>query len=734
MKAQFLSALLACAAALGAASPSVETPMSRPVFGPAGDPHYRLSIAAASNGSGYLLAWEDRSMEAWPQSSEITIRALDASGGPLTPASTRLGFNAGPSIAWNGNEYLVVWGRVYSRFGTMSELPSIEAMRVRADGTPIDSQPVVLAVESNAFVTSTHVAWNGSEYLVGWGYRAVLVSRDLHVDRQIDLGSVGGVQGIAASGSGFLVAGLNTTSDLRIATITASGIVGQPSALSSAVHGAALTSAAWGYELVWGDASGVHEASLDAAGHVLRNVDLFDGAEFISDLSVSEAGGGFLASWITESDPSHTRICTSRFGSGAPRVSCSERQMQFGATVAASASTALLAWIDRSTGIDDVRIDLTPFGGIPQALPDDRIVSEVAQQQTSPVTFRLSDGSSLVAWSEYNSAKRRTEVRLGGADRNGNALPDRAVLPSERDQFGPALSVADDGRILVVWAEGTIFEPALRGAVIVADKTTSLLELGAGYAPSIAYDGSDWLVVWQTKPWGYNGDVRTTLVTSFGQDLSKGGLPIAPNGSSQTSPDAVWTGRNFIVVWRESVSGSFPADRVEQAVIDRNGMPSAPIAVGQTPAAGLLSPSIAASGSRVLITWIADFQGAFPAQVRGVVFDNYGDDIQSTAGRPLSLTGKYGAVYARSRAGNSGFVVAVSALLAETLLFFVTPDGQLSSTLYFPFTRPDFAAGALPDLTLVYSRPVVRDEGLGPTSRVFVTTLNFARRRSVTVR
>src|ERR1700756_795752 len=61
----------------------------------------RLRTSVASNGRGYLVAWE-AAASVTSDTTTIYIRALDADGVPAQPSAVQLGLGREPRIAWNG--------------------------------------------------------------------------------------------------------------------------------------------------------------------------------------------------------------------------------------------------------------------------------------------------------------------------------------------------------------------------------------------------------------------------------------------------------------------------------------------------------------------------------------------------------------------------------------------------------------------------------------------------------
>ena len=158
------------------ANGATETQISQTVIDP--EP-FRTRTVVASSGNGYLVAWgavgagRNEDLHNTPPMT-IYIRAVGADGIPLQQSATAVGKGELPSIAWNGHEYLVVWGITTPTTGTLPT-PSLVGIRVREDGTLIDPVPVTLIAEVNPYSYLASVTWSGSQYLVTWTRGAALV-------------------------------------------------------------------------------------------------------------------------------------------------------------------------------------------------------------------------------------------------------------------------------------------------------------------------------------------------------------------------------------------------------------------------------------------------------------------------------------------------------------------------------------------------------------------------------
>lgn len=95
--------------------------------------------SVASDGSGFLVVWEDGA-------------ALVSPGGSVTPLEALSQSTTAPAIVWNGERYLVIWSD-----------PVVRARFVDRNGNP--SSGIIDVFSAGR---ETAVAWNGSEYLIAF--------------------------------------------------------------------------------------------------------------------------------------------------------------------------------------------------------------------------------------------------------------------------------------------------------------------------------------------------------------------------------------------------------------------------------------------------------------------------------------------------------------------------------------------------------------------------------------
>jgi hypothetical protein len=127
---------------------------------------------------------------------------------------------------------------------------------------------------------------------------------------------------------------------------------------------------------------------------------------------------------------------------------------------------------------------------------------------------------------------------------------------------------------------------------------------GTQTAPAVASNGTDYLAVWADDRAG-DVDVYGARVSAAGAVLDSTGIAIGTALNSQQAPAVAFDGTNYFVVWSDGRRGSgtdIYGARVSQAgaVLDPNG-----VGVSTSAAFGLLkdSPTLAFDGTNYLVLW-----------------------------------------------------------------------------------------------------------------------------------
>jgi phosphoribosylformylglycinamidine (FGAM) synthase PurS component len=232
-------------------------------------------------------------------------------------------------------------------------------------------------------------------------------------------------------------------------------------------------------------------------------------------------------------------------------------------------------------------------------------VSVAEDDQSSPaVAF---DGTNfLVAWEDGRSGT--SDIYAARVTPQGEVLDPLGIAVSAAvyEQCRPAIAF-DGANFLVTWdderrapsdifaarvtPQGTVLDPA-GIAVSTAAQTQE--------SPAIAFDGDNFLVVWEDYRSHSTYNIYAARVTSSGAVLDTGGIAVSTAGGSQMSPAVAFDSTNFLVVWGDGRSGcDIYGARVtpQGAVLDPSG-----IAIS-TAARDQYAPAVAFDGTNSLVVW-----------------------------------------------------------------------------------------------------------------------------------
>lgn len=117
-------------------------------------------------GNRWLVVWQ-RNYSVSDTHCDVNAAFVDASGVASAPFAVAGSFNAynhSVSVASSGTEALITWV-----FGNSSNLTRrVHSRRIRDDGTFLDAAPVVLAAGASGERFNPSVAWNGNDYVVAF--------------------------------------------------------------------------------------------------------------------------------------------------------------------------------------------------------------------------------------------------------------------------------------------------------------------------------------------------------------------------------------------------------------------------------------------------------------------------------------------------------------------------------------------------------------------------------------
>jgi hypothetical protein len=148
-----------------------------------------------------------------------------------------------------------------------------------------------------------------------------------------------------------------------------------------------------------------------------------------------------------------------------------------------------------------------------------------------------------------------------------------------------------------------------------------------GYYPSIAFDGTNYLVVWANSRFG-ESRVYGARVSTVGNVLDPGGRSISTAGVRVTGKPAIaFDGTNYLVAWADARFGccSIYGTRVSRdgSVLDPNGIAIA------TRGREQVEPAVAFDGTNYMVAW---------ADSRSYTSHIYGARV-TPAGRVLDARG-----------------------------------------------------------------------------------------------
>lgn len=511
------------------------------------------------------------------------------------------------AVAFNGTDYLVVWQSRCDEFWLFANY--IYGARVDQSGAVLDEGMIRISSSDPSDVGPPAVASDGTNFMVVW--------RD---DR-------------------------DGPSHIYGARVDASGNVLDPGGMmiSSGPDYEWSPSVAFdgtNYLVVWSDGADkdIHGARVDPSGTVLDPggfvIAAADGWQEEADVAFGETN--YLVVWEdgrngprdiygarvdpsgTVLDPAGIQLTEDAFQQYAPAVA-------FGGT------GFTVVWEHNPGGNNDIYgARVTQEGAVLD--PGGYVITDAADWQTVPdIAF---DGTNFgVVWEDRGSSAHvyGARVTTSAVVMDPAGLP---ILPSPDGQFGPA--VAFDGVNYMVCCQYDAVGShdigdarlAPSGAVLDPEWTIISTEKNHQSEPAAAFDGVNYLVVWEDgrATW----DIYGTRVDPTGAVLDPDRIFIASGEWSLSNPKVAFDGTNYLVIWEDAAGISGARVTPSGIVLDPGGIVITAAEEDQR------FPAVAFDGANYMVVWqdgylTYDIYGA-RVTPSGTVLDPGGMVISDAAG------------------------------------------------------------------------------------------------------
>jgi hypothetical protein len=569
--------------------------------------------AVGSDGTNYLVAWADQRAD----SGDIYVCRVTSDGSVLDPegipVSTASRYQGEPAVAFDGTNYLVVWP------DERNDGSDIYGARVTRDGTVLDTAGIAL-VSDSAGQTAPAVAYDGANVLLIWG------------DTRSDQGDIYGARvssdGTLLDSAGFVIAAapsLQHSPEIALgvdeALVVWVDLRGGP---DTDIYGSRITR----------DGEVLDSAGIAIATSSWYEFDArvtFDGTQYLVVWTDAVAHGNVLAGRVatdgTVIDPLGFFISQGGEYAGSPAVTFDGLRN-------------VVAWSDVRAGMADQSVSVARVDGNgmvldPQGIP----VSNAASSQKLPdAAF---DGTEfLVVWGEARAGISDIYgVRLTpeGAVVDSTGI---RISPPNGDQAYAALAHGLSN-FLVVWEDGRFRERDVCGARVDHDgvvlDTAGILISGPPWeqcAPAVGSDGTDFLVAWQDFR-NSSYDIYCARVSWTGLVLDTAGVAVCTTSGARVTPAVAYNGTDYLVLWEYQDVG---IREIHGARVNRQGIVLDPAGFIVSATAGVgEQPAAASDGDNFLVVW-SDWQDGdrdiYGARVTatGTVLDTAGIEICSAPG------------------------------------------------------------------------------------------------------
>ena len=163
------------------------------------------------------------------------------------------------------------------------------------------------------------------------------------------------------------------------------------------------------------------------------------------------------------------------------------------------------------------------------------------------------------------------------------------------------IQITVPGDILAETAFPAVLDPTISAEVAVDTQVNGATGANSS-TPAVAFDGTNYLVVWSDQRLSRDEDVFATRVSPAGAILSTTGITVNTGAGRQLHPSVAFAGTQFVVAWEDfkitdGTTADIGAARISTAgVVTQLGHVAAS-------AQNELAPKLAANGNTALLVW-----------------------------------------------------------------------------------------------------------------------------------
>ncbi len=479
-------------------------------------------IDVAFDGTNYLVAFAHAtSGPPNPVTFGIGGRRVSGTGavlGSQFEIATGFSFSVSASLAYDGTNFFAVWSYIPSVNGR------VRGARVSPAGTVLDPSGFDVSTAVGAFGTTPAVAFDGANTLVAWvdgATSTVLTRRIDSAGTPVDPSPVA----VAAGDSPALAAG----NSLVLVTF---------------VNGSAVPAS-------------VEAVRLDS-GTILDNPPLIVSTQANDQTTsaIAPAGTGSFVVWEDDragpTDIYGGRVQNGSTLDGTGIAVSTAANSQTSPAMAFDGTNYLVVWDDARSGTNDVYGARVSASGVVLDPGGIQITNTPSVSEGEPaVAF---DGTNyLVVWDASSGSISGARVSTSGTVLDPGGL----VLATVGTPSRPTVAFGV-GSYFVAWqTNGGTSSPDIagervgtNGAVLDPAPIPISNGLAAQDNPQLAFNGTDYLVVWEDQRTGSATDIYGARVTPAGAVLDPSGIAISTAADLQREPQVAANGE-FFVVWRD---------------------------------------------------------------------------------------------------------------------------------------------------------------------------------------